>query len=340
MRRRLAIVLACAVAVLSAGIVALTTSSASAASHTIVIKNTTFTPATLNVAVGDTVTWVNQETDNTTHSIRGPWTSPDIPPGGSYTVTITAAGTYDYFCGFHPFMTGTIVAGGTGGTTTTPTTTTTTTTRPPTTTTTTPTTTTSGGTTPPTTTTTTSGSSGNPPLGADQGDGTKLATFTTASDGYKEFRLRMAPIQWTVEPGVVKSAYAFNGIIPGPTIKVNEGDKVRIIVQNDLPEHSAVHWHGMVLDNSMDGVPDLTQPHILPGESFTYQYTAVATGTHWYHSHTGGGQVGKGLYGALLVTPSTGDIAATRHYTQEIGDGANGFTVYGKSYPATTPLTA
>lgn len=150
----------------------------------------------------------------------------------------------------------------------------------------------------------------------------------------------MAQTNWEVSPGVVKQAYTFNGVVPGPTIKVNEGDQVRVIVQNNLPEHTAVHWHGMQLPNSQDGVPDITQPHIMPGQTYTYEWTAKSTGTHWYHSHMGGGQVGRGLYGALVVTPSLGDIAADKHYTIEIGDGANGFTFNGKSYPATVPLPA
>jgi FtsP/CotA-like multicopper oxidase with cupredoxin domain len=149
----------------------------------------------------------------------------------------------------------------------------------------------------------------------------------------------MAPIQWEISPGVVRSALAFNGIIPGPTIKVTENDKVRVIVQNNLTEHTGLHWHGMILPNAQDGVPGLTQEPIEPGAIYTYEWTAKATGTHWYHTHMGGSQVGKGLYGGLLVTPLLGDIAADKHYTVAVSDGL-GFTFNGKSWPSTVPLVA
>lgn len=175
--------------------------------------------------------------------------------------------------------------------------------------------------------------------GADLGDGTRLATYEVVG-GVKVFHLRAAPIQWETKPGVVREAYAFNGLVPGPVIRVNQGDKLRIIVQNDLPEGTSVHWHGMDLPNDQDGVPGLTQPMIEPGQSYTYEWTAISTGTHWYHSHMGGDQEGKGLYGALEVVPRTGDFPADRDYRIMIGDGPLGFVFNGKSFPATAPLVA
>lgn len=341
--RRLAAVLGVVLATVVAGVAIYAPQSAMAANHTVTIKNFAFTPDVLNVAVGDTVTFVNQETDGTLHTIRGDFTSPDLPPGASFTVTVTANRSYSYFCGNHPYMLGTINAGSappttgppsptTASPTTTPSTTAPPTTAPP--------PTTAG----PTPTGTTPPPSGTPPcqnptVGAEQGDGTRLATFETVG-GVKVFKLCMAPLNWEVSPGAVRPAFAFNGIVPGPTIKVNEGDRLRFVVQNQLPEHTGVHWHGMELPNAQDGVPGITQPHIMPGETYTYEWTAKSTGTHWYHSHMGGSQVGKGLYGALLITPTLGDIAADKHYTVEIGDGSNGFTLNGKSYPATVPLPA
>jgi FtsP/CotA-like multicopper oxidase with cupredoxin domain len=176
-------------------------------------------------------------------------------------------------------------------------------------------------------------------VGKDQGDGTYLATYDLV-DGVKVFKLRMAPVQVTVSPGVTKTAWAFNGVVPGPTIKVNEGDRVRFLVKNDLPAATSVHWHGQILPNSQDGVPGVTQSEIQPGETHTYEFTAKATGTHWYHSHMGGSQVGKGLFGAFIVQPTLGGISADHHYTQMIGDGELGFTINGRSYPATIPLRA
>jgi FtsP/CotA-like multicopper oxidase with cupredoxin domain len=176
--------------------------------------------------------------------------------------------------------------------------------------------------------------------GADLGDGTRLAGYQVV-DGVKVFRLRAAPLRWETKPGVVKQAYAYNGSVPGPVIRVTEGDKLRIIVQNDLPEGTTVHWHGMDLPNNQDGVHDLTQPMIDPGQTYTYEWTAVSTGTHWYHSHMGGDQEGKGLYGALEVIPRlVGDFSADRDYRIMIGDGPLGFVFNGKSFPATAPLAA
>jgi FtsP/CotA-like multicopper oxidase with cupredoxin domain len=172
------------------------------------------------------------------------------------------------------------------------------------------------------------------------GDGTRLAPYTTDKDGVKEFHLRMAPITWTTTPGNTQTAYAFNGTIPGPVIRVNEGDRLRMIVTNDLPVPTSVHWHGMILPNEMDGVPGITQPLIAPGTAYTYAWTAVATGTHWYHTHTSGKDEGLGLYGSLEIVPRTGDIPADHDYRVMIGDTYLGFVLNGKGFPYTYPLKA
>jgi len=179
-----------------------------------------------------------------------------------------------------------------------------------------------------------------PVAAVDLGDGTVTAPYEV-TNGVKIFNLRMAPVQWEVSPGVVKEAWTFNGTVPGPTIRINEGDRVRFIVQNDLPEETGVHWHGMELPNDQDGVPHITQHPIVPGETYTYEWTAISTGTHWYHSHMGGAQVAKGLYGALEVVPKQGDIVADRDYRVIVNDGGFlGFVLNGKSFPATQPLAA
>ncbi|HVK19758.1 MAG TPA: multicopper oxidase domain-containing protein [Actinokineospora sp.] len=175
--------------------------------------------------------------------------------------------------------------------------------------------------------------------GQDLGDGTKLATWQMVN-GRKEFRLTVAPTPWEIKPGVVRQAYAINGTVPGPVIRVNEGDKLRILVKNDMPEDTAMHWHGMVLPNDQDGVPLLTQPLIEPGQTYTYEWTAVSTGSHWYHSHMHGEQEGRGVYGSLEIVPRIGEIAADRDYRIMVGDGALGFVINGKSFPATAPLRA
>ena len=154
-----------------------------------------------------------------------------------------------------------------------------------------------------------------------------------AEDGAKVFKLDAAPYTWNVAPGVKKQAFAFNGTVPGPTIRVIEGDKVRVEVTNHLPTGTAVHWHGMVLPHKMDGVPGITQPPIEPGGKMVYEFVATATGTHWYHSHWDGDQVGKGLYGSLEIVPHTGDRAVDRDYRLFIGDSNLGFVINGRTYP-------
>ncbi len=174
--------------------------------------------------------------------------------------------------------------------------------------------------------------------GGPRGDGTVFAPVVAGADGVKEFRLTAAPLKWEVAPGQAKDGFAFNGSIPGPTIRVNQGDPIRIIVQNNLPEETVVHWHGMILPHSQDGVPPFTQHPIPPGGSFTYEFTAEAPGTHWYHSHIDGDQVGKGLHGSLEVVPRSGEYPVDRDYRLFVGDTNLGLVINGKTFPYTAPL--
>jgi FtsP/CotA-like multicopper oxidase with cupredoxin domain len=173
--------------------------------------------------------------------------------------------------------------------------------------------------------------------GTGRGDGTVLAPYRTV-DGVKEFHLTMTETTVEVTPGVTKPAYAFNGVVPGPTLKVDEGDRVRIIVENQLPFGTSVHWHGMILPNDQDGVAGITQEHIMPGALYTYEWTAVAAGTHWYHAHSSGRHIGKGLYGMLEVVPKKGDFKADHDYALMLGDTDLGFTINGRSFPSTPVL--
>ena len=159
----------------------------------------------------------------------------------------------------------------------------------------------------------------------------------------KVFRLTAEKVKWEVRPDEFKDAYAYNGTLPGPEIRVTEGDKVRIVVTNKLPESTAVHWHGLITPNAMDGVPYLTQPPIKTGETFTYEFVAKPSGSHMYHSHHNAmEQVGKGLLGAFIVEPKDKSKYPRfdREYTMVLNDTINGFTLNGKSFPATQPLTA
>ena len=120
----------------------------------------------------------------------------------------------------------------------------------------------------------------------------------------KELRLKAAPGQTHLvpEPYGETPVWAYNGAVPGPEIRVRQGDRLRIAVENALAEETTVHWHGLRVPNAMDGVPHLTQAPIAPGETFTYEFDAVDAGTFWYHPHQRSfEQVGRGLYGALVV---------------------------------------
>lgn len=119
-----------------------------------------------------------------------------------------------------------------------------------------------------------------------------------------EYRIApgIARARLTGESGPITDVWAYDGVIPGPEIRVRQGRPVRIAVRNLLAESTTVHWHGIRLPNSMDGVPGLTQPPIEPGETFVYEFTPPDAGTFWYHPHANGlQQLGRGLAGALIV---------------------------------------
>ena len=104
-------------------------------------------------------------------------------------------------------------------------------------------------------------------------------------------------------------AYTINGTLPGPLIRLREGQNVKLVVRNTLDEDTSVHWHGMLLPFHMDGVPGVSYPGIGPGESFTYEFPMKQHGTYWYHSHTGH-QEQRGVYGAIVIEPKTSAVTA------------------------------
>lgn len=123
----------------------------------------------------------------------------------------------------------------------------------------------------------------------------------------REFRLDVKPARWEIAPGIVTDAWTYNGQVPGPELRVREGDLVRIIVTNRLPVPTTVHPHGVDLNYKMDGVPGVTQAPIEPGQTFTYEFVASPAGTRMYHSHQdSNAQLELGLYGALIVEPREG----------------------------------
>lgn len=162
-------------------------------------------------------------------------------------------------------------------------------------------------------------------------------------NGVKIFELTAKEIQWEVAPGQKVAAMAFNEQVPGPQIRVRQGDRVRIVLRNEMSESTAIHLHGLEVPNEVDGVPFITQPPVKPGESHVYEFTVPNSGSHMYHSHHNSTkQVSLGLLGAFIVEPKTPRPIerVDRDYLFILNDGLHGYTFNGKSFPATEPLIA
>ncbi len=185
--------------------------------------------------------------------------------------------------------------------------------------------------------------------------------MTPELDGaVKVFRLDASVIEWNILPYERVMAYAINRQVPGPRIRLTEGDRVRIVLTNHLPESTTLHWHGLIVPNMMDGPADVTQPPIPPGGSYTYEFTANQAGTFFYHSHDHADrQEALGLYGALLIDPK--DPSTEPSSDQEVviqlqewleregytfpampmeGAQPNFFTINGKAFPSTDTIQA
>ncbi len=149
------------------------------------------------------------------------------------------------------------------------------------------------------------------PPRADSAQGTGLLPVQTldvpklpyeVDGGVKVFRLVAEPVKMEVLPGKVFDVWGYNGRVPGPTIEVSEGDRVRILFENRLPEPTTVHWHGLEVPIEMDGVPGISQPNLEPGGRFTYEFTLHQHGTFFYHSH-GAMQEMLGMLGMFIIHP-------------------------------------
>jgi len=122
--------------------------------------------------------------------------------------------------------------------------------------------------------------------------------------GWKEFHLIAEPVRRQMAPGMTAHLWGYNGQSPGPTIECVEGDKVRIFVTNKLPEHTTIHWHGILLPNGMDGVGGLNQPQIPVGKTFVYEFEMKKSGTFMYHPHADEMvQMAMGMMGFFVVHP-------------------------------------
>ena len=176
-----------------------------------------------------------------------------------------------------------------------------------------------------------------------EGRGNQVMEPEVQDDGTLQWELTASVIEWETEPGKVVQAFAYNGMVPGPQLRAEVGDKIRIILHNELPEPTTIHSHGLFVPPGMDGVPVISQPAVMPGESFTYEYTLRNAGSHMYHSHfMAATQVPMGLLGAFVVTDpdATDEPAADIDYTMVLNDGPLGFTINGKGFPATEPIVA
>ena len=120
--------------------------------------------------------------------------------------------------------------------------------------------------------------------------------------GVKVFDLVAEPVKREFLPGKVVDVWGYNGSMPGPTIEVNEGDRVRIHFRNGLPEPTTMHWHGLEVPVEMDGVPAISQPLVDPGGTFTYEFTLHQHGTFFYHSHMAMQQM-LGMIGMFVIHP-------------------------------------
>ena len=121
---------------------------------------------------------------------------------------------------------------------------------------------------------------------------------------WKEFHLVAEPVVREFAEGMKAHLWGYNGQSPGPTIEAVEGDKLRIFVTNKLPEHTTVHWHGVLLPSGMDGVGGLNQPHIKPGETFVYEFQMKHSGTFMYHPHSDEMvQMAMGMMGFFVIHP-------------------------------------
>lgn len=145
---------------------------------------------------------------------------------------------------------------------------------------------------------------------------------TTETGNVKSFDLEVAPVEFDLG-GRKVSTWAYNGEVPGPEIRVTQGDTLRVRVDNRLPAETTIHWHGLPIANEMDGVPNVTQPPVASGEEFVYEFVVPVAGSYMYHSHAGL-QLDWGLYGPLIVEPKKEDLDYDKEYTLIFDDWIDG----------------
>lgn len=170
----------------------------------------------------------------------------------------------------------------------------------------------------------------------------KPLEFTMDGD-VKVFEITCEEVQWDTGGGVLFPAMTYNGMVPGPEIRITEGDQCRFVVTNNMTQSTSIHWHGVLVPNNMDGVPYINQNPIKPGETFTYEFTARNAGSHMYHSHHNSAeQVSRGLLGAFIIEPKdkSREPEVTAEYDFVLNDSTLGFTINGRGFPYTQPISA
>ncbi|WP_228409467.1 multicopper oxidase family protein [Radiobacillus deserti] len=139
----------------------------------------------------------------------------------------------------------------------------------------------------------------------DQASPSQTAITGTKKDGVREFIITAYPNKVQIDQNLTIEGWTFNGTIPGPVLRVKEGEKVRIILRNRVPNlKTTIHLHGIPKRNAADGVPLLTQPYVNYGEEYVYEFTAEPAGTYSYHSHGDVQQLDKGLFGPFIIEPT------------------------------------
>ncbi|HTJ28182.1 MAG TPA: multicopper oxidase domain-containing protein [Candidatus Limnocylindria bacterium] len=177
-------------------------------------------------------------------------------------------------------------------------------------------------------------------------DGT-FAAVPTLGDGAATFHLVAREAPWTLRPGLVVMARTYNGVVPGPTLVVRQGQRVVIDFRNALPVADTIHLHGIHgASDAMDGVAGISQPMVAPGGTFRYTFVAAQSGTFIYHTHDDEQMLNSGLYGAIVVLPAhprpeervqRDDVEMLSSWSIQ-SNAENHFTINGKEYPATTPI--
>ena len=335
------------------------TTSAAGGSSTVTVSASEykFAPSAINATVNGKIVVTNDGTMPHNLAITNGPTTPDISPGKSATLDLTGlpAGTYEVTCTVPGHaaagMKGTLTIGAA-----------------------------SSGSATAASMSSSGGHSGNPDYkamdeamvaGADaylaaflefgtgvptKGRGNQLLEPVAGPDGVKQIDLTASIIDWEVEPGKVVKAWAYNEQVPGPSIKVQPGDRLRITLKNDTPLGQDIHWHGISTPFGQDGVAPITQPMVEPGGTYTYEFTApLRHEMGMYHPHNGGAiSVVNGMYGQFQVgdvplpngrtvsgikLPDRIDVVQT--IPMVLNDaGTIGLSLNGKAFPATDPIVA